>query len=64
MEKKSKGTSAKAATTNTRTNYWYTLIILESDTHKDQLAAIAKRMRISRTKIIGKLIESFIAKNG
>ena len=50
-------------TTNKRENYWYTLIILSDKNHKEKLKLLSKQLKISRTKIIGKLIESFINKH-
>ena len=69
MAKKSKDTSAKTVSKNTKErkpppkNYWYTMIILVKEDHKERLAKISKTMRMSRTKIIGKLIEGFINKH-
>ena len=41
---------------------WRTLVVLQEETHKDQLKKIGKNMNIPPSRIIGKLIETFIKK--
>ena len=45
-----------------RDNYWRTLIILSNDSYKSRLSEVSKYTKISRTKSIGLLIESYVEK--